>query len=177
MNRLLAHPAPVFIGRRSYSLYLWHWPIFSFVDYRLFLSSLIVRDALKISLCTAATLLTYRFVERPARSYLNVYQRRSLAFAGLGCAVAVACICGSQIRTRDYLSAEAQQIGYGGIKINGGRAESVALIGDSEGAMYGRELASIARARGFSLNVLSMAAADETAGRAGNLLARSKAVP
>ena len=161
LHRLLAHPAPVFIGKRSYSLYLWHWPIFSFVDYRFFLSSVMIRDALKLSLCITATLLTYRLVERPMRSYLNVDRRRPLAFAGVACAVAVACMFGSEIRSQNYLSAEAHQIGDGGIAINGNREENVALIGDSEGAMYGRELASLARARGFSLNVLSMAAANE----------------
>lgn len=161
VQRLLAHPVPVFIGRRSYSLYLWHWPIFSFVDYRFFLSSYVTRDALKIPLCIAATLLTFRLVERPMRSYLNVEQRRPLAFGGVACAVVVACVCGSQIRSQNYLSAEARQIADGGIAINSNRGESVALIGDSEGAMYGRELASLARARGFSLNVLSMAAANE----------------
>ena len=67
LQRWLAHPAMVFVGKRSYSLYLWHWPAFSFVDYRFFLADAAFRLALKIVVTILATLLTYHFVERRMR--------------------------------------------------------------------------------------------------------------
>ena len=69
-NRLvLSHPAVVWIGLASYPLYLFHWPLLSFVH--------IVRGerppvvetvaALAVAFCLAA--LTWRFVERPIRHH------------------------------------------------------------------------------------------------------------
>jgi peptidoglycan/LPS O-acetylase OafA/YrhL len=156
---LLAHPLPVFIGKRSYSLYLWHWPIFS--DYHFFSLDSLFRATLKILICIAATLLTYRSVEQPMRTYLNDPQHRSLAFGGFALAVVAVCVVGMEIRSSNYLSADPQQIAVGGITIKTSGRGTVALIGDSQGAMYGHELASLARSQGFDLNVLSSAATNE----------------
>jgi peptidoglycan/LPS O-acetylase OafA/YrhL len=161
IQALLAHRLPVYIGKRSYSLYLWHWPIFSLVDYQYFLTSSSFRLSLKILVCVVATLLSYKFVEQPLRTYLSVGSRRSLAFGGFTLAAAAICAAGTEIRLHDYLSADPGQIAAGGIAIEGNGQGTVALIGDSQAAMYGRELASIAREQGFSLDVLGAAATNE----------------
>ena len=158
---LLSHPAPVFIGKHSYSLYLWHWPVFSLVDYHFFSSDSAFRSTLKVVICIAATLLTHRFVERPMRTYLNDSQHRSLALGGFALAVIAICLVGTEIRSRNYLSADPRTISGGGITIKGGARGTVALIGDSQGAMYGYEVASLARIHGFDLNVLAAAATNE----------------
>jgi hypothetical protein len=158
---ILAHPLSVFIGKRSYSLYLWHWPVFSFVDYHFFTSDALFRSIFKIILCIVATLLTYHFVERPFRSYLNYRQHRALAFGGFAFAVLAVCGVGIAIRTSNYLSVDPRDIAAGGILVKGGEHGTVALIGDSQGAMYGVELASLARVHRFTLWVLSMAAGNE----------------
>ncbi len=65
--RVLGMRAPVFIGLVSYSLYLWHWPIFAFARYRL-MRDLSAGEGL--ALCAVALLAavaTWHFVERPFR--------------------------------------------------------------------------------------------------------------
>ena len=66
-RRVLAHPAPVWLGRISYALYLWHWPLLSFafiVAGRV--PSPAVRGALLV-LAVALAWLTTVIVERPIR--------------------------------------------------------------------------------------------------------------
>jgi peptidoglycan/LPS O-acetylase OafA/YrhL len=65
-RRLLAHPALVAIGLRSYGLYLWHWPVFMLLRPRIDVTwswgtTFVVRMALTVAL----TELCYRLVERP----------------------------------------------------------------------------------------------------------------
>ncbi|MEI9965965.1 MAG: acyltransferase family protein [Caulobacteraceae bacterium] len=159
--------ALTWIGRRSYSLYLWHWPVFSFVDYSLYAAPASLRLALKLGLSLAAAAATYTLFERPLRSWLNAPRRRRLAFGAFAAAVMAAGGIGMAVRSANYLSANPRCLARGGIAIDGG-VKSVVLIGDSQGAMYGRRLAALARARGFSLNVLSAAAGDELPGRSGS---------
>lgn len=64
VRRLLALPPIAAVGRRSYGLYLWHWPIFVVFDARQSVSNL--------AWCGVGTLVVnevcYRFIERPARA-------------------------------------------------------------------------------------------------------------
>ncbi len=69
IGRLLGLPLMTWIGKRSYSLYLWHWPIYVYtrpqIDWPLSLyPSLVVRLALTV----IAAELSYRFVEVPIRN-------------------------------------------------------------------------------------------------------------
>ena len=66
---LTDHPIAQWLGDRSYSLYLWHWPVF------VVLVTLEWRDrtgAIPIGLLVATLLamLSYRFVEKPSRTFL-----------------------------------------------------------------------------------------------------------
>lgn len=62
-RRLLSHPVAVFIGKISFPLYLWHWPIL-FV-FRLFSPSgnETLRDITVVALSLTFSWLTYRFIE------------------------------------------------------------------------------------------------------------------
>jgi peptidoglycan/LPS O-acetylase OafA/YrhL len=164
IHRLLAHPIVVFVGKRSYSLYLWHWPTFSFVDYYFYLGNSTVRLVLKVVISLAATVLTYHFVERPTRLWLNVPRRRVTAFGAFAVGATLLGAAGYTIRSNYYLSAEPRNVATGGISVNSDGRGWVVLIGDSQGAMYGYELASLARTLGFRLNVLSAAAGNELPG-------------
>jgi peptidoglycan/LPS O-acetylase OafA/YrhL len=69
LNRLLALPPLVWLGVRSYSIYLWHWPIFMVTRPELDLPFggfpvLVIR----IGLTLVAAELSYRFVEQPVRN-------------------------------------------------------------------------------------------------------------
>jgi len=66
LSRLLRNPGLVALGLRSYSLYLWHWPVRVFVTPRPGLDGFtlfVVRLAISLVLAE----VSYRFVERPLR--------------------------------------------------------------------------------------------------------------
>ncbi len=66
VRRALANRIVVWIGKRSYSLYLWHWPVYVLLRWTTGLE----RPVTKVS-ATAATFLlasvSYRWIESPAR--------------------------------------------------------------------------------------------------------------
>lgn len=72
-QKLLAHPASVFVGTISYSLYLWHWPLLSFAKItNLPIHSTSGKNLLYGGLIALAFLLsyaTYRWVETPVRNF------------------------------------------------------------------------------------------------------------
>lgn len=66
VRRLLAEAPMLWIGKRSYSLYLWHWPVFVILRWTIGIESLAVRFfAIALSIGLAA--LSYRYVETPLR--------------------------------------------------------------------------------------------------------------
>lgn len=67
IRRLLSHPLPVFIGLISYSLYLWHWPVFVFAKYWRGAFSGPLEVVFWIAVSVALAVLSWRFVERPFR--------------------------------------------------------------------------------------------------------------
>ncbi len=90
VGRLLAGRVPVAVGRISYPLYLWHWPLLSFATIirrghapKPLLAALLVAAAFGLAT------LTWRFVERPLRHdprLGRVTVRLATALAGLGLA-------------------------------------------------------------------------------------------
>lgn len=67
VQQLLSTKIPVFIGKLSYSLYLWHWPIYVLYAY-VKPSGLTAIDIAIVALSTfVASYLTYLFVETPFR--------------------------------------------------------------------------------------------------------------
>ena len=81
-----------FFGQISYSLYLWHWPLFTFT--RFSKSSLVLDASDKVMLFAVTVLISYlswRFVEQPFRQK-SLAPTRSAAFriAGLASAVLLA---------------------------------------------------------------------------------------
>jgi peptidoglycan/LPS O-acetylase OafA/YrhL len=81
-----------FFGRISYSLYLWHWPLFTFA--RFSKSSLVLDAADKaalFALTVAISWLSWRFVEQPFRMKSLVPTRRAaFRIAGLATLVLLA---------------------------------------------------------------------------------------
>jgi SGNH domain-containing protein len=81
-----------FFGQISYSLYLWHWPLFTFA--RFSKSSLVLDPLDKIALfalTVAISYLSWRFVEQPFRSgTLAPTRRAAFRIAGLSTVVLLA---------------------------------------------------------------------------------------
>jgi peptidoglycan/LPS O-acetylase OafA/YrhL len=67
-KRVLGNPVLVYIGQRSYGLYLFHWPIFQF--YRQFAGKglNVIEFVLLFALALVITEVSYRFIEMPVRS-------------------------------------------------------------------------------------------------------------
>ena len=142
----------------SYSIYLWHWPIFAFIDYELYDHGWQFRGLLKITLTTAASLLSYFLIESPSRTWINRQKRRSLVFAVATILVAAVAIFGINLRNNLYLDARPQTIAEGGIEINRqGKGPHIALIGDSQGSMYGLTMLALADSLDGRLHILSNA--------------------
>jgi peptidoglycan/LPS O-acetylase OafA/YrhL len=87
INRLLlARRSMVWIGLISYPLYLWHWPILSYLS--------ILRNGVPnfLEICVAVAIsvllawLTFRFIETPIRHGRNAVPRLVLGLAALGMA-------------------------------------------------------------------------------------------
>jgi len=70
IQQILAMPPLVFLGKISYPLYLWHWPLMAFLNYRSFepASAEERLGVLALSLCLS--IFTYFVVEIPFRSGL-----------------------------------------------------------------------------------------------------------
>lgn len=66
VNRLISLRPFVFVGLISYSLYLWHWPIFVFIRYTAIeLTPVVQASAITLSMVLAY--LSWRFIETPFR--------------------------------------------------------------------------------------------------------------
>ncbi|YCI05975.1 acyltransferase [Ensifer sp. D2-11] len=67
IGRLLGNPVSVFIGRISYSLYLWHWPVIVFLRYGLGHELTTGWALTAVAMSFALAYISWRFVEQPAR--------------------------------------------------------------------------------------------------------------
>jgi hypothetical protein len=65
-GRALAWSPLVWVGRRSYGLYLWHWPIYVMVDAELDIEGPVAL-AVKLGFTFGISMLSYRLLETPVR--------------------------------------------------------------------------------------------------------------
>jgi peptidoglycan/LPS O-acetylase OafA/YrhL len=88
-SRLLA--AVQFVGRISYSLYLWHWPLYTLArQYSLVELPSPLEKAVLLAALVVLSWLSYRWIEQPLRRW-NGGPGRVFATAGLGAAA----LCGA----------------------------------------------------------------------------------
>ncbi len=96
VNRLLSRTPFVFIGKISYSLYLWHWPLLVFAKHQLARSPTAVEATLLMLLSGMLSVMSWRFIEAPFRGAGAVLTRPRL-FAAAGAAIAAALVVGASI--------------------------------------------------------------------------------
>jgi hypothetical protein len=89
VGRLLSLRPLVFVGLISYSLYLWHWPIFTFTRQYLDRPLLPLETGMMLLASLVVASLSWRFVEQPFRSRHRFGRKGIFALAG-GAALALA---------------------------------------------------------------------------------------
>ena len=87
VSRLLSTPPLVGIGLISYSLYLWHWPLFEFFRRWALHPATALDYAVLIAISIGLAALSWWFVERPFRRAGNRFTRQTIFAAASGCAV------------------------------------------------------------------------------------------
>ncbi len=105
LARGLGSLIPVYLGRRSYSLYLWHWPVYVVMRWTCGLDSILTM----IVAVTATMLLaegSYRIVELPLRysGRLRVWPRAGVVTAGLALVITTCALSASITLARAHLS-------------------------------------------------------------------------
>ena len=144
--RCLQSPALVGIGKTSYSLYLWHWPVFAFVDYQFFLATPLARVALKALLTTVFTWASYVSIEKPLRILLARQSARPLAYAAFAAGMVMLIVGGVAVRQHYNLNATLADLRRGGTRYGGGAASPVlVLAGDSTACMFGTTVRGVCR--------------------------------
>ncbi|WP_425097891.1 acyltransferase family protein [Tropicibacter sp. S64] len=67
VNRMLCHRHAVFVGAISYSLYLWHWPVFTLSTYLRDGYANLLESLVWMAVSFGLAWLSWRFVETPVR--------------------------------------------------------------------------------------------------------------
>jgi hypothetical protein len=83
-RRLLSHPAMIFVGLVSYPLYLWHWPILSYLGILRGGDPTALEKDLAVAVAFMLACGTYSFIERPIRRRRNAVVGLALAMSLIG---------------------------------------------------------------------------------------------
>ncbi|WP_296702632.1 acyltransferase family protein [Thiocapsa sp. UBA6158] len=193
VGRMLSWRPILLLGLISYSLYLWHWPIFVFARHILGREPLLGESLALIAASLIAAVLSWRFVERPFRGRSGLLQRPAL-FAAAALAALVLTGIGlhgqqtggwlgryapelvdifTATQDRDPRQPECESVRADTPGCIYGEADAppvVALLGDSHAAVYAMVLGELAQARGESVLSLAMPICPPALGWAGEPL-------
>lgn len=157
--RMLGCRLPVLIGRLSYSLYLWHWPIDSFVDYVMPLRDDMTRGCVKIAFTVAASWLSYRFVESPLRRRLAAPGAARAAFGMAIASLVLLAPIGMIVNREGYPRPRRDDVPLGGrIFVPPSGRGVVSLYGDSIGASFARVTRDVCKDAGFGMRSMALPA-------------------
>jgi len=109
INKILATKPMVFTGNISYSLYLWHWPIFALLRYMSIELTLAVQ-LMSIALTYALSIFSYQYIEQPFRkSRINNFMPIAVKFYAIP-TVIFASVAALGVYYQGYPSRFEQQI-------------------------------------------------------------------
>ncbi len=176
-RRLLSIRIVVWIGLISYPLYLWHWPLLSFLR---IVQGGLPPPELKLAAVALAVVLawgTYRWIERPIRFGGPIWKTTKPLFAaGLGVAIIGAFLFRQDLRPRmdgkelqaivaasldsDFLGGfkKASVAGQQFLKIDTGSKSVTLFIGDSHVQHFGPRITYLLKDHGNNANAVYMAA-------------------
>jgi peptidoglycan/LPS O-acetylase OafA/YrhL len=93
VGKILSWPPFVFVGKISYSLYLWHWPIIIFGKYYLIRTPTPIQIIILIITSFAFSIFSWMVVEKPFRSKSFLQSPKIFIFAGSAMSFTLA-LCG-----------------------------------------------------------------------------------
>lgn len=114
VSRLLSARPLVWIGRMSYSIYLWHWPVFVLWAYACFGKVGWVERCEMLLVALALGAASWRFVEEPVRHSAAWSERKSfgLAVGGMTLVTAVGLSCVFSKGWPNMLHVDANRFAY-----------------------------------------------------------------
>jgi peptidoglycan/LPS O-acetylase OafA/YrhL len=114
VTKLLSRRWMVFLGKRSYSLYLWHLPLLAFSSYLSVNELSWLQTTLILALSFVTSLVSWRFIEQPFRTSRSRPAASRPFFASVVAAICVFCAVGLYIANSggllERMSAESMQI-------------------------------------------------------------------
>lgn len=162
-GRFLAATPMQAVGRWSYSLYLWHWPVFSFTDYRMLTAAEGTRTAVKLILTAGLALACHYGVEVPARNALRKPAHRKQAWMFAAALLLAGVPAGLALRSHFYKDGADSSDGRLVFPGTGAADRTIMLAGDSHATMYVSAVRSMAAEQGRRFVLVSEAGGDPLA--------------
>jgi peptidoglycan/LPS O-acetylase OafA/YrhL len=163
IERLLSLPFLVWIGKISFAIYIWHWPVYCFVDYVFFVVPVVYVTAMKIGVTAFASLLTYWFFEQPLRRVLNEKANFKAAYSFFVCGTCALMFSGGIVNAIKFSNVNVKfaEVASGGYARQSLENDfEVVLIGDSNAGMYGAVFLDICTELNVNCNILSVHSSD-----------------
>jgi len=156
LKHILSLPWLTAIGRLSYSLYLWHWPVLAFTRYFSASNELSWTEiVISILLTSVLSVISYRLIER-RQHYAWDKTKYTFAIVFSACVVFIP-TRGLSLMDSERLEQTKIKIACNSVTPNScgahGSKLKVLLIGDSHAGHFGATFKDIAETRGWILTV------------------------